>query len=73
MKNIYKKGDLISKAKALYAEERNIKRLDGWFIAKEIEMKSQIKYSDCSDEVKKARLLCLAFICPPDQYIPFRP
>ena len=58
MKNIYKKGELISKAKALYLEERNIKRLDGWFIAKEIEMKSESKYTDCSDEVKKAKLLC---------------
>ncbi|MBP3705648.1 MAG: hypothetical protein J6J13_00150 [Clostridia bacterium] len=58
MKKIYKKGELISKAKELYLEERNIKRLDGWFLAKEIEMKSDSKYSDCSDEVKKAKLLC---------------
>ena len=58
MKNIYKKGELISKAKALYSEERNIKRLDGWFIAKEIEMKSDSKYNNCSDELKKAKLLC---------------
>ena len=58
MKNIYKKGELISKAKALYLEERNIKRLDGWFIAKEIEMKSDSKYNNCSDELKKAKLLC---------------
>lgn len=58
MKNIYKKGDLISKAKALYNEERNIKRLDGWFLIKEIEMRYNNKYGHCSEEVKKAKLLC---------------
>lgn len=58
MKNIYEKGELISKAKELYAEERKINRLDGWFIAKEIEMNSESKYKDYSDEAKKARILC---------------
>jgi len=55
---IYKKGQLTAMAKALYQEERKIKRLDGWFIAKESEMKNSPKYSDFSEQVKKAYLLC---------------
>ncbi len=58
MFTIYKKGQLTNMAKALYKEEREIKRLDGWFIAKEIEMQAESKYSDYSPEVKKANLLC---------------
>lgn len=30
---IYKTGELTAMAKALYQEEREIKRMDGWFIA----------------------------------------
>ena len=58
MKNIYKPGELTAMAKALYREERNIKRLDGWFIAKETEMLCEKKYEDCPKEIKKAHLLC---------------
>ncbi len=58
MRNIYKKGELTNMAKALYAQEREIKRLDGWFITKEIEMKNASKYDGCSEQVKKAYLLC---------------
>lgn len=58
MFSIYKNGEITQMAKALYQEERNIKRLDGWFIAKETEMLTEEKYSDCSAEVKKAHLLC---------------
>lgn len=58
MKTIYKSGELTAMAKALYREEREIKRLDGWFIAKETEMKADGKHSDFSPEVKKAYLLC---------------
>ena len=58
MERIYKPGELTKMAKALYQEERNIKRLDGWFLAKETEMIFEEKYADCSDEVKKAYLLC---------------
>ena len=54
---IYKKDQLTIMAKALYQEERNIKRLDGWFIAKETEMLNDEKYSAYSQEVKKAYLL----------------
>ena len=56
--NIYQKGTLTEMAKALYREERDIKRLDGWFIAKETEMLCEEKYKDCPDEVKKAHLTC---------------
>ena len=56
--NIYQKGTLTEMAKALYREEREIKRLDGWFIAKETEMLCEEKYKDCPDEVKKAHLTC---------------
>ena len=56
--NIYEEGKLTEKAKALYQEERKIKRLDGWFQAKEIEMLSDEKYADCLPEVKKAYFLC---------------
>ena len=56
--NIYENGKLTEKAKALYQEERQIKRLDGWFIAKETEMLADEKYADSAPEVKKANLLC---------------
>ncbi len=58
MYGIYKPGKLTEMAKALYREEREIKRLDGWFIAKETEMLASEKYKDCTPEVKKAHLLC---------------
>ncbi len=58
MYGIYKTGELTQMAKALYKEEREIKRLDGWFIAKETEMLVDEKYKDCTPEVKKAHLLC---------------
>ena len=58
MYGIYKTGELTKMAKALYQEERKIKRLDGWFIAKETEMLADEKYIDCAPEVKKAHLLC---------------
>ncbi len=58
MYGIYKTGELTKMAKALYKEEREIKRLDGWFIAKETEMLSDEKYKDCTPEVKKSHLLC---------------
>ncbi|MBQ8203681.1 MAG: hypothetical protein IJZ75_05315 [Clostridia bacterium] len=58
MKSIYKSGEITAMAKALYREEREIKRLDGWFIAKEIEMNNSSKYEGLDEEVKKAYLLC---------------
>ena len=56
--NLYKSGELTAMAKALYQEERQIKRLDGWFVAKETEMLAEEKYVHCTPEVKKAYLLC---------------
>ena len=58
MKNVYAPGKLTEMAKALYREEREIMRLDGWFLAKETEMLHYAEYSGYSDEVKKAYLLC---------------
>lgn len=58
MYGVYKSGELTQMAKALYKEEREIKRLDGWFIAKETEMLADKQYADCAPEVKKAHLLC---------------
>jgi len=58
LQKLYKNGELTKMAKALYREEREIKRLDGWFIAKETEMLADEKYKDCDPEVKKAYLLC---------------
>ncbi len=58
MKNIYEVGKLTQMAKALYREEREIKRLDGWFLAKETEMLHDGEYDNYPDEVKKAYLLC---------------
>ena len=58
MNNIFKEGVLTQMAKALYQEERQIKRLDGWFLAKETEMLNDCKYSEYPSEVKKAYLLC---------------
>ena len=58
MKSVYKTGELTAMAKALYQEERKIKRLDGWFVAKEIEMLHDEEYKAYPAEVKKAYLLC---------------
>ena len=58
MYGIYEPAKLTQMAKALYREEREIKRLDGWFLAKETEMLADEKYAHCTPEVKKAHLLC---------------
>lgn len=58
MKNVYKSGQITEMAKALYKEEREIKRLDGWFLTKEIEMQNDKKYEGLNPELKKAHLLC---------------
>ncbi len=56
--SIYEKGELTAMAKALYKEERSIKRLDGWFIAKETERDFEAEYASLAPELKKAKLLC---------------
>ena len=44
-------------AKQLFNEERNIKRLDGWFISQEIKMKNEKKYMNMSREMRSASYL----------------
>ena len=58
MYGIYKTGEISEMAKRLYKEEREIKRLDGWFLARETEMLADEAYRDSAPEVKKAQLLC---------------
>ena len=53
MFTIYKKGEITEMAKALFQEERAIKRLDGWFLAKETERLNEEKYQGMHPEVKK--------------------
>ena len=54
---IYNSGEITAMAKALYKEEREIKRLDGWFITKETEASVDEKYKEYGKEVKKAYTL----------------
>ncbi len=58
MFNVFNAGEATAMAKELYREEREIKRLDGWFLAKEIEAKYDAEYKNEHPEVKKAHLLC---------------
>lgn len=58
MNQLFKHGELTEMAKRLYREEREITRLDGWFLAKETEMKHDSKYINQPKEIKKAYLLC---------------
>ena len=55
---IHPSQKLIEMAKSLFKEERKIDRLDGWFLAKEIEMRSDERYAGLDKERKKAHLLC---------------
>ncbi|MBE7091360.1 MAG: hypothetical protein E7363_05580 [Clostridiales bacterium] len=57
MNELFTKGEMIARAKELYLEERALKRLDGWFIAKEIETEKEGEFSHLPPEEKKARLL----------------
>ena len=54
---IFKTGMLTDMAKKLYREERATKRLDGWFVIKEIEAEAEKKYSQYGKEEKKALVL----------------
>ena len=57
MNELFTKGEMTARAKELYLEERALKRLDGWFIAKEIETEKEGEFSHLLPEEKKARLL----------------
>jgi pyruvate-formate lyase len=65
LKAIYTKGELHQKAQALFAEERNRKRLDGWFIAKETARQCDMKYKDMPSELKSAETLREIVKCIP--------
>lgn len=58
MRTIYQPEELADMAKALYRQERQITRLDGWFLAKETEMLKDPLYQDLSPQLRKAHLLC---------------
>ncbi|MDD6799541.1 MAG: pyruvate formate lyase family protein [Firmicutes bacterium] len=51
----FKKGELTEMAKALFKEERAIKRLDGWFLVQETQMKMAGRFA--SHEIDKAEAL----------------
>lgn len=57
IRTLYKTNEITSMAKNLFIEERKIKRLDGWFLIKEIEKECDDKYNHFSLELKKAYLL----------------
>ena len=62
MLGIYKNGQITEMAKALYREEREIKRLDGWFIAKETEMLCADKYKDLHPKSERRILQTRCFV-----------
>lgn len=57
IQNIYTMEELDRMAKNLFEEERSIKRLDGWFIAKEIARSCDEKYKDLPPALKAAKTL----------------
>ena len=56
-KNIYAKNNLDSKVEALFQEQRDLKRLDGWFLIKEIQMNHERLFDGCHPEVASAKIL----------------
>lgn len=54
---IYTKQNLDTKVSALFQEQRNLGRLDGWFLIKEIQMNNEALVADSHPEVASARLL----------------
>lgn len=57
MKNVLNAKNLTESAKALFAEKRASKRLDGWFIAKEAELRLSKEFDGENEEIKKAKIL----------------
>ncbi len=51
----FEKGEMTRMAKALFKEERAIKRLDGWFLAQEVQMRMEGSFA--SREIEKAEIL----------------
>lgn len=54
---IYTSEKLTSMAKSLFKTERSKMRLDGWFIAKEMECELEKKYAEVGEEMKKSLIL----------------
>ncbi len=57
IKKVYGADTLTQKAKSLFKYERSKKRLDGWFLIKEIENECEEKYKAFDEETKKAYIL----------------
>lgn len=57
MRNTYQKGEILQKAKLLFAEERAKNRLDGWFRIKEIQYACKDAYIDDLPQVRTAKVL----------------
>ena len=56
-KNIYDTKNLDYKVEALFQEQRDLQRLDGWFLIKEIQMNCQHLFDDCHPEAASAKTL----------------
>lgn len=54
---VFQSEELSQMAKKLFQEERAIKRLDGWFLVKEIEFSHSELYKNESAEQKKAKIM----------------
>lgn len=54
---IYTAQEITEKAGIIYEEERSRKRLDGWFLVKEIECESREEYRGVSEEQRSAMIL----------------
>jgi pyruvate-formate lyase len=55
--NIYSQDEMTEKAKALFLEERNKKKMDGWFYIKEIQQQCDEKFADFPRELRAAKTL----------------
>ena len=56
-KKIFDIQNLNNKVDALFQEQRDLQRLDGWFLIKEIQMNHEHLFEDCHPEVAAAKLL----------------
>ncbi len=57
IKEIYKNSEITEMAKLLFKEERSIKRLDGWFLARETAFKHSEEFSSLPKEMRAAKEL----------------
>jgi hypothetical protein len=56
-RNIYSNEALQEKAEKLFKEQRDLKRLDGWFLIKEIQMRYEQELSLFEPEMQAAQML----------------